>query len=177
MSSSLMISIAFLISIMTAYILLKNKIKDLLDNEHNKNSLMKEEIERFSKEVRNYYKTFSEKYDKLDIEINKIVDTSVHQANAMLEKQRQDMQKLLDHNSHINLKKVTEQIKKDIVELHINSTCIAASAVEYIISKNKDVNLYSHIISSYIHQVNATLQQVFSVDNQKSINAHHHDTE
>ncbi|WFW29887.1 MAG: hypothetical protein LJI21_01055 [Wolbachia endosymbiont of Menacanthus eurysternus] len=153
MSASLIVSAAFFMCFIFSFKLLNKIIKVALDNKCNKNKTMNEEVEKFRMDVLKYYIKFSEKYKKLDIEVNKIVSEAIDKANDIVEHSKQQLAQTLDNSNHFHLKNVTDQVKKAIVALQADTANIAADAIKKIVQKHKSYKYNSKIISSLSHNL------------------------
>ncbi|WCR57857.1 ATP synthase F0 subunit B [Wolbachia endosymbiont of Ctenocephalides felis wCfeJ] len=157
MSTSIIVSLAFLVGFILLYRLLKKLIKGVLNKKRNKSRLTNEEIEKFRRDMLEYYKESSEKYKKLDIEVNKIMNEALDKANSIIKHNRQLLDQTLDDNTRSRLKKVTDQAEKAIGDLQANTANIAADAVKKIMREHKDDKRSSEIISSLSRDLNKKL--------------------
>ncbi|MGL9725850.1 MAG: hypothetical protein ACR5KV_04130, partial [Wolbachia sp.] len=138
MSTSLIISLAFLAGLAFAYKLLKKVIKNALNSKRNTNKFSSEETEKFRKDMLEYYKKSFEKYKKLDEEVNEMMNEALDKANSIIKHNRQQFNQTLDDNAHSNLRKVTDQVEKALGDLQANTANIAADAVRRIMHEHKD---------------------------------------
>jgi F-type H+-transporting ATPase subunit b len=113
MSTSLIVGLAFLVGFILSYKLLKNVIKNALNNKRNKSKLTNEEVEKFRRDVLEYYRESSEKYKRLDAEVNKMMNEALDKANSIIKHSRQQLDQTLDDNTRSHLKKVTDQVEKN----------------------------------------------------------------
>lgn len=157
MSTLLVISLAFLVGFILSYKLLRKVIKNALNNKRNKSKFSSEETEKFRKDMLEYYKKSSEKYKRLDAEVNKMMNEALDKANSIIKHNRQQLDQTLDENAHSNLKKVTDQVEKALGDLQANTASIAADAVKKIMHERKDDKRSSEIISSFSRDLSKKL--------------------
>ncbi|NSM56593.1 hypothetical protein HET73_03750 [Wolbachia endosymbiont of Atemnus politus] len=157
MSTSMIVGLAFLVGFILSYRLLKKVIKNALNKKRNKSKLTSEEIEKFRRDMLEYYKESSEKYKKLDAEVNKIMNEALDKANSIIKYNRQQLDQTLDDNARFHLKKVTDQVEKAIGDLQASTANIAADAVKKIMQEHKDDKRSSEIISSLSRDLNKKL--------------------
>ncbi|WP_395463238.1 hypothetical protein [Wolbachia endosymbiont of Cantharis cryptica] len=157
MSTSLIVGLAFLVGFILSYKLLKKVIKSALSNKRNKSKLTNEEIEKFRRDMLEYYRKSSEKYKKLDAEVNKMMNEALDKANNIIKHNRQQLDQTLDGNTRSNLKKVTDKVEKAIGDLQANTANIAADAVKKIMQEHKDDKRNSEVISSFSRDLNKKL--------------------
>ncbi|MCA4775092.1 hypothetical protein IHO40_03125 [Wolbachia endosymbiont of Mansonella ozzardi] len=157
MSTSLIVGLAFLVGFILSYKLLKKVIKNALNNKRNKSKLTNEEVEKFRRDMLEYYRESSEKYKRLDAEVNKMMNEALDKANSIIKHSRQQLDQMLDDDTRSHLKKVTDQIEKNIGDLQANTASIAADAVRKIMQEHKDDKRSSEIISSLSRDLNKKL--------------------
>ncbi|MFP3035892.1 MAG: hypothetical protein ACEY3A_02575 [Wolbachia sp.] len=157
MSTALIVSLAFLVGFILSYKLLKNVIKNALNNKRNKSKLTNEEVEKFRRDMLEYYRESSEKYKRLDAEVNKMMNEALDKANSIIKHSRQQLDQMLDDNTRSHLKKVTDQVEKNIGDLQANTASIAADAVKKIMQEHKDDKRSSEVISSLSRDLNKKL--------------------
>ncbi|MCA4774019.1 hypothetical protein [Wolbachia endosymbiont of Mansonella perstans] len=157
MSMSLIVGLAFLVGFILSYKLLKKVIKNALNNKRNKSKLTNEEVEKFRRDMLEYYRESSEKYKRLDAEVNKMMNEALDKANSIIKHSRQQLDQMLDDDTRSHLKKVTDQIEKNIGDLQANTASIAADAVRKIMQEHKDDKRSSEIISSLSRDLNKKL--------------------
>ncbi|MDM8335192.1 hypothetical protein [Wolbachia pipientis] len=148
MSTSLIVGLAFWVGFILSYKLLKKVIKNALNNKRSKNKLIDEEVEKFNRDMLEYYRESSEKYKKLDAEVNKMMNEALDKAHCIIKHNKQQLDQILDDNARFHLKKVTDQVEKAIGDLHSNTASIAACAVKKIMQGHKDDRHSSEVISS-----------------------------
>ncbi|MDR0288885.1 MAG: hypothetical protein LBH78_02440 [Rickettsiales bacterium] len=157
MSTSLIVCLAFLVGFILSHKLLKKVIKNALNNKRNKSKLTNEEVEKFRRDMLEYYRKSSEKYERLDAEVNNIINEALDKANSIIKHSRQQLEQTLDDNTRSHLKKVTDQVEKTIGDLQANTASIAADAVKKITQEHKDDKCSSEIISSLSRDLNKKL--------------------
>ncbi|MCM1000816.1 MAG: hypothetical protein KTV72_00525 [Wolbachia endosymbiont of Melophagus ovinus] len=157
MSTSLIVSLAFLVGFILSYKLLKKVIKNALNNKRNKSKLTNEEVEKFRRDMLGYYRESSEKYKRLDAEVNKMMNEALDKANSIIKHSRQQLDQTLDDNTRSHLKKLTDQVEKTIGDLQANTASIAADAVKKIMQEQKDNKRSSEVISSLSRDLNKKL--------------------
>ncbi|MDR2977946.1 MAG: hypothetical protein LBU56_00615 [Rickettsiales bacterium] len=157
MSTSLIVGLAFLVGFILSYKLLKKVVKNALSNKRNKSKLTNEEVKKFRRDMLEYYRESSEKYKRLDAEVNKMMNEALDKANSIIKHSRQQLDKTLDDNTRSHLKKVTDQVEKNIGDLQANTASIAADAVKKIMQEHKDDKRSSEVISSLSRDLNKKL--------------------
>ncbi|MGL9762663.1 MAG: hypothetical protein ACR5LB_11190 [Wolbachia sp.] len=157
MSTSLIVGLAFLVGFILSYKLLKKVIKNALNNKRNKIKLTNEEVEKFRRDMLEYYRESYEKYKRLDAEVNKMMNEALDKANSIIKHSKQQMDQTLDDNTRSNLKKVTDQVEKTIGDLQANTASIAADAVKKIMQEHKDDKRSGEVISSLSRNLNKKL--------------------
>ncbi|MGL9717107.1 MAG: hypothetical protein ACR5K9_00040 [Wolbachia sp.] len=157
MSTSMIIGLAFLVGFILSYGPLKKVIKSALNKKRDKSKLTNEEIEKFRRDMLEYYKGSSEKYKKLDAEVSEIMNEALDKANSIIKYNRQQLNQTLDENARFHLKKVTDQVEKAIGDLQASTANIAADAVKKIMQEHKDDKRSSEVISSLSRDLNKKL--------------------
>ncbi|QOD38566.1 F0F1 ATP synthase subunit B family protein [Candidatus Wolbachia massiliensis] len=157
MSTSLVVGFAFLVGFILSYKSLKKAIKSALNNKRNSSKLTNEEVEKFRKDMLEYYRESSKKYKKLDAEVNKMMKEALDRADSIIKHNRQQLDQTLDENARSNLKKITDQVEKAIGDLQANAASVAANAVKKIMQEHKDDKRNSEVISSFSRDLNKKL--------------------
>ncbi|WP_341808326.1 hypothetical protein [Wolbachia endosymbiont (group E) of Neria commutata] len=157
MSTTLIVNLAFLVGFILSYKLLKKVIKNALKNKRNKSKLSSEETEKFRKDMLEYYKKSSERYNELSSEVNKLIEETLGKANSIIKHNRQQLDETLDGNARSNLKKVTDQFEKTIQDLKATTANVAADAVKKIMHEHTDDKRTSEVISSASRKLNDKL--------------------
>ncbi|QKX01888.1 hypothetical protein GOY13_03105 [Wolbachia endosymbiont of Cruorifilaria tuberocauda] len=157
MSTSMIVSLAFLVGFALSYRLLKKLIKDTINKKLNKSKFTNQEVEKFKMDMLEYYKKSSEKYKKLDEEINRTMNEALDKANKIIKYNRQQLDQTLSKNASIHLKRVSDQVEKAIGDLQANTASIAADTVKKIMQMHQDDKRSSEIISSLSRDLNKKL--------------------
>lgn len=157
MSTTLIVNLAFLVGFILSYKLLKKVVKNALKNKRNKSKLSSEETEKFRKDMLEYYKKSSERYNELSSEVNKLIEETLGKANSIIKHNRRQLDETLDGNARSNLKKVTDQFEKTIQDLKATTANAAADAVKKIMHEHTDDKRTSEVISSASRKLNDKL--------------------
>ncbi|MDG7056525.1 MAG: hypothetical protein LKM44_03525 [Wolbachia endosymbiont of Meromenopon meropis] len=157
MSTSLIVSLAFFLGLIISYRSVKKIVKETLNKTHYKNKFINDEVEKFRRDVLEYYRESSEKYKRLDAEVNRIMNEALDKANSIISFNRQQLNQTLDRKVQSNLKKVTDQVERTIGDLHVNTANIAANTIKKIMQEHKDEKRNSEIISSLSRNLNKKL--------------------